>query len=119
MLRFANRILLVLIGIAIVGGTSVQLVQASRLATTIMSAGMPCDQMMPIADTGHQAPLAPCKGITPGCIKVMGCVSNLALPERLIGADTPVSFSRVVYWFGSSVLAGFDSPPEPVPPRTI
>ena len=119
MMECVRRLLLVLSGFAIVGGTSVQLTQATRFAAATMSADMPCDQMMAMADAGQQAPMGPCKGMTPNCIKLMGCVSIVALPVRLTGADTPISYSRVAYWSGSSVMAGVNTHPEPLPPRTI
>jgi hypothetical protein len=119
MLRFAHRLMLALIAFAIVGGTTVQLAQSSQYAAPMAIAGMPCDMMMPMADTaGHGQPMAPCKGMTPDCIKQMGCIVDVALPARLASADVTVPLSTVAYWSAWPEMAGQIREPEPLPPRT-
>ncbi len=81
-------------------------------------AGMPCDMAMPMADAGHGAPMAPCKGLTPECIKQMGCVANTALPARLADDDTVFAFGPVAYWSAWFEMTGVAPQPEPLPPRT-
>lgn len=87
------------------------------MMATVM-ADMPCDMAMPMADAGHGAPMAPCKGMTPECIKQMGCVTNTALPIRLADNDTSFVFSPVTYWSARFLMAGVARTPEPLPPRT-
>jgi hypothetical protein len=118
MLRFAHRLMLVLIAFAIVGGTTVQLAQSAQGAASVTMTGMPCDMMMPMTDTGHGTPMAPCKGMTPDCIKQMGCVADVGLPARLAGLESAVRFSMVDYWSAWSAMAGVDRAPDPMPPRT-
>jgi hypothetical protein len=110
--------MLALIAFAIVGGTTVQLAQSSQYAAPMAIAGMPCDMMMPMAEAGHGGPMAPCKGMTPDCIKQMGCVVDVALPARLASTDVTVLLSTVAYWSAWSEMAGLVREPDPLPPRT-
>lgn len=116
---FVRKLLAILIAFAIVGGTSVQSAQAAGFAAATMLTVMPCDQMMGMADAGHSVPMAPCKGMTPDCIKQMGCVTVVALPVRMVQADTAFDFTMVVYWSVRSGMISRDSVPEPLPPRAI
>ena len=118
MLRFAHRLMLGLIIFAIVGGSTAQLAQSSQYSVSATMAGMPCDMTMPVADAGHGEPMAPCKGMTPDCIKQMGCVVNAALPVRLASTDVRVPLSTVAYWSAWSEMAGLIREPEALPPRT-
>jgi hypothetical protein len=118
MARFAYRLLLVLIVFAVVGGPMGPVAQSADLKAPTAMADMPCDMAMPMADAGHSVPMAPCKGLTPDCIKQMGCVVNVALPARLASADLAVVFSTVAYWAAVPELAGLVREPEPLPPRT-
>ena len=103
---------------AVIGGPTVQLAKpAASVAPTTM-ADMPCGMAMPVADAGHGAPMAPCKGLTPECIKQMGCIVDVALPARPAGSDVAVTFTAVSYWAARSELAGLIREPEPLPPRT-
>jgi hypothetical protein len=111
--------MLALIAFAIVGGTTVQLAQSSQYAAPMAMAGMPCGMMMSMADAGHGEPMVPCKGMTPDCIKQMGCiVVDVALPARLASTDVTVALSTVAYWSAWSEMAGLAREPEPFPPRT-
>jgi hypothetical protein len=72
-----------------------------------------------VIDAGHGGPMAPCKGMTPDCIKQMGCcVVDYALPARLESTDLVVPLSTVAYWAAWSQMAGLSREPEPLPPRT-
>jgi len=119
MVKAAYRFLLALIVFAVIGGPMVHLAQpaAASMSATAM-ADVPCDMAMPMADAGHGAPMAPCKGLTPECIKQMGCVANVALPIRLVDAEAVFTFSPVTYWSARSSMAGVAREPEPLPPRT-
>ncbi len=119
MLRHAQRFLLVLIVFALVGAPSAQLAQSAGYTAPITMANMPCDQMTPAADTGQGTPMTPCKGLTPGCVKQMGCIVNVALPTKLVGTQTALSFAKVDYWSALAQPAGVASQPDPQPPRTI
>ncbi len=118
MVRFACRFLLVLIVFAVIGGPTLHLAQPPQFAPPVAMGDVPCDMMMPVADAGHGAPMVPCKGMTAGCIKQMGCVADVALPTRLAGTDVVLAFSPVAYWSARSLMAGVAREPEPLPPRT-
>ena len=128
MLKVAHRLLLVIVVFALVGATSIQLAHSAKFSVSIISAGMPCDMMMPVADAAagqtvvdesHGTPMAPCKGMTPDCIKQMGCITDPGFPARLTVTDFSVPSILVSYWYSRSVMAGLHRIPEPMPPRTI
>jgi hypothetical protein len=118
MLRLGYRLMLALILFAMVGGQTAQLAQATAYAAPSTIAGMPCDMMLPMADAGPGKPMVPCKGMTPDCIKQMGCVVDFALPAPLGITDVAVPLSTVAYWSAWSQMAGLIREPEPLPPRT-
>jgi hypothetical protein len=119
MLRVAHRLLLVLIAFAIVGGTTAQLARSAQSIAPMTMAGMPCDMMMPAASSERGEPMTPCKGMTPDCIKQMGCVADVALPARLANNEFVAHFTTVDYWSAMSELAELVNTPEPLPPRTV
>jgi hypothetical protein len=118
MLRILRRLLCVLIAFAIIGETT-QLAQSAQYAAPMTMAGMPCDMVMPTADADHGKPMAPCKGMTPDCVKMMGCVADVAFPARLMSHEFAAHFTKVDYWSASSAMAALVHTPEPLPPRTI
>lgn len=131
MLRFLRPFLLALIAFAMIGGTTAQLARsAALLAPVTMTSmtptamtpatitGLPCDMIAPMAGAEHGAPMMPCKGITPDCIKQMGCVVDTGLPVRLAGHHVAVRFSAVDYWNAWPRVTGLAHAPEPLPPRT-
>jgi hypothetical protein len=70
MLKMVHRLLIVIVAFALVGGTSVQLIQSASFGASMVSAGMPCDMMTSMADAttgqtmaddGQGDPMAPCK----------------------------------------------------------
>jgi hypothetical protein len=120
MLKAVRHFLVLLIAFAIVGGTTSELARSAQYVVAPMTmAGMPCDMAMPAAASGDTKPMPPCKGMTPDCIKLMGCVTVTALPARFRIHEITVQYSAVDYWTVSSELASLDHEPEPLPPRTI
>ena len=119
MVHRLHQFLLVLIAFALIGGTSSQLARSAEYVAPIVMTGMPCDVMMPLAGRQDHKPIPPCKGMTPDCIKQMGCISDAALPARTMGLDVAKTFSEVDYWSAWHTLADFVREPEPLPPRTI
>ena len=114
--HFARTLLFALIAFAIVGGTSVQLATSAMAIVPTVMAETPCDMAM--SDAGRDKPMAPCKGLTPDCIKQMGCITDVALPARVKTVNLPVLFTTVDYWQVRSDMAGTDRTPDPMPPRT-
>jgi hypothetical protein len=119
MMKAVRRLLLVLIAFAVAGGTTTQLAQSAQYAAAMTMVGTPCDMMMPAAGTDHSKPMTPCKGMTPDCIKLMGCITDVALPAPFMSHAFTVRFAAVDYWPALLELAELVSTPEPLPPRTI
>ncbi len=63
--------------------------------------------------------MMPCKGMTPDCIKQMGCVTDAALPARLVSTAFAAHFTVVDYWSALAELTDLVRTPEPLPPRTV
>jgi hypothetical protein len=120
MIRVLRPFLFVLIAFAIVGGTTTQLAQSAQSIAPMTMASMPCNMMMmPAAGADHGKPMAPCKGMTPDCIKLMGCVTAVGLPARFVSHAFAGHFTTVDYWSALSKLTSLARTPEPLPPRTI
>lgn len=124
MLRICRHFLLLLIAFAIIGGTTSELAYSAQYIAPMTMAGMPCDMAIPASASGDTKPMPPCKGMTPDCIKLMGCVligcvTVTALPTGFLTHEITVRYSTVTYWTGSSTPASLDHEPEPFPPRTI
>lgn len=63
---------------------------------------------------------APCKGLTPACIDVMGCVVPVAIPIQVpILSQLASGWSEVAYVTATPRLAGRSIPPDPFPPNTL
>jgi hypothetical protein len=119
MRQLLRQILFALIAFAMVGGTTTQLARAAASVAPMTMAGVPCDMSMPTAGAERGSPMVPCKGMTPDCIKQMGCVADTGLPVRVASHASAARFSAVEYWDIRSEVTGFIYAPEPLPPRTI
>src|ERR1700722_12179734 len=93
MLKVVRRFLILLIAFAVVGGTTTELARSAQYGAPMTMAGMPCDMAMPAS--GDTKPMPPCKGMTPDCIKLMGCVTVTALPARFPTHRMTVRYSMV------------------------
>jgi hypothetical protein len=118
MLRALRQFLLVLIAFAIVGGTTAQLARSAQYAAPMTMTGMPCDMTAMAAGADHDKPMMPCHGMTPDCIKQMGCITDTGLLARPFSDEIVVHASAVDYWTAWPKLAGLTQEPEPLPPRT-
>jgi hypothetical protein len=120
MVQRLRQLLLLLLAFAFIGGTSAQLARAAEYAAPMDVMSMPCDMTtMSHAGMPDDQPMPPCKGLTPDCIKQMGCVTDAGLPARTISLDFAVHLSDVDYWSAWSSVDDFVREPEPLPPRTI
>jgi len=117
MRRPLRQFLLVLIAFAIVGGTTAQLARSAQYAAPMTMTGMPCDMTALATGADHDKPMMPCHGMTPDCIKQMGCISDTGLLARPLSDEIVVHSSAVDYWTAWSKLAGLAREPEPLPPR--
>jgi hypothetical protein len=121
MLKFARRLLIVVTGLAFLGGATLQIMPVAE-AQTMPSSGtttqtqLPCDPMVAMTQAANPAGgTVPCRGITPDCIKQMGCigVANL-LPAE--GLATPIVYAAIIYWPVRQLLDGVAHEPDLLPP---
>ncbi len=117
MLRFARRLLVVLVALAVIGGSAPAFARAFQQAGSTAMADMPCHMSMHIAKHGDHHQPDPCKGNPSDCCAQM-CGTAAGLPSQIAGASVPVLFTRVDYSAVRSQMTGVPSAPEPLPPRT-
>lgn len=114
--RFLLWMMLVLFGLAFLGGTTVQALlpgSASKLARV--------DSPMPgCADeaTAQKGTPAPHKGITPDCVKLMKCLGIPFPPGQALVASAPVAYATAAYWSHDPLRGGLSPAPLPFPPRS-
>ena len=113
-----RRILFLLVAFAVLGVTTAEAARPVAFADMSGDSAMPCDMTMPAEMTGGMDAPSPCKGMTPDCIKMMGCVTISALPAHFVSAESAVEYRTVIYWTADPELAGQTPAPEPQPPRT-
>jgi hypothetical protein len=113
-----RRILFLLVAFALVSGTTAEFARAAQYVAPMTMDGMPCNMAMPMSVSGDTKPIAPCKGMTSDCLKLMGCVTVTALPTRYTTQAIVVEYGVVGYPTFSSKLTGLDHRPDPFPPRT-
>ena len=119
MYKAFRHILLLLVAVAFVGGTTTELARSAQFGLTASATGMPCDTMtMPTSAAGDAQPMQPCKGMAPDCNKLMGCITVDAAPVQFQTLASIVQYSVIDYWTPASVLTSSDLEPEPLPPRT-
>ncbi len=119
MLRILRHILLVLVAVALVGGTAVESARAASHAPMMLMNGIPCDMQMPAADLDHSKSPMPCKGVTHDCINMVGCVTISALLAQFAPQAIP-AFHRVrAIWADVFDRASLNHQPDHLPPRTV
>ncbi len=117
MLHTLRHILLVLVAIALVGGTAAESARAASHGPMMLMNGIPCDMQMPVSDLDHSKPMAPCKGMTHDCINMAGCVTTSALPAQFVTQEFPI-FQRVrAVWADVFDRTSLYRQPELLPPR--
>jgi hypothetical protein len=79
---------------------------------------VPCDHMTAMGQPGSAVPGhdTPCKGITPDCVKQMGCIGVPSVPVRADVLATPVSYVAVTYCSPQPTLGGLSPEPDLFPP---
>ncbi|HVJ54928.1 MAG TPA: hypothetical protein VM689_20880 [Aliidongia sp.] len=118
MCRWLRNMLFLIVAGALIGGTTLELAHSASYGSVLVSADMPCDMAMAASASGDAKPMPPCKGMTPECIKLMGCVTVSALPGHFLIHEAVMQYSVIDYWTSVFELDGLDREPEPLPPRT-
>ena len=102
-----KRLLTLGLMLALVIGTTAQLMPSSIAETRMMSAEM----------AGRGAgPQAPCTGHMPNCVDHVGCVTVSALPTSPASIAAPVEWTSLGYDLAPESLAGIFVKPELSPP---
>lgn len=109
-------LMLALVGLAFLGGATVQALPPGGMPAAAAGAGfMPgCTDAAMAQDEGAPAPH---KGITPDCVKVTKCLGIPSLPVRTGPASAPVTYAAAAYWTVNPLPGGLSPPPAPFPPR--
>jgi hypothetical protein len=118
MARVLRQILLLLVAFPVVSGTTWEAARAAQFTAATVAAGAPCDMAMTASPSDDTKPMAPCKGMTPDCMKQICCVTATALPAHFLTLASTVWYGAIDYWVSTAELAGLDRQPEPLPPRT-
>jgi hypothetical protein len=119
-----RQLLIVVTAVAFVGGATLQImpvaeVQTAQAPGTGTQANLPCDQMAAMVQVpGLAGETMPCKGITPDCIKQMGCIGVPTLVPA-DGLATPVVYTAIIYWPGRQLLDGVSHEPDLLPPINL
>jgi hypothetical protein len=121
--RTLRQLIVVLTIFAFLSGTVVQampMLQANGQpsAVAMKVAKSPCDHMAAMEQSGKAAPgqKMPCKGITPGCMKQIGCIGLPGIPARAEVLAEPLAYSSVVSWPPELILGGLSLEPDLFPP---
>jgi hypothetical protein len=119
---FLRRFVLVLTGLAFIGGATVQAMppsDAMRIAVVqpAMSPDGDCGSMKMDAQPAPSK-TTPCKTVELDCVKSMGCIGSPTIPGRSDGLAAPVQYARVAYWSTLSSRAGLSIEPDLFPPIT-
>ena len=62
---------------------------------------------------------APCKGMTPGCLGMAGCVALVAVGTLSPTTQPPLLVARLNLWPKTAVLLGRSIAPDPDPPSLL
>ncbi len=120
-----NRLLVVLIALALVGRASTPLYASATTmgasdAPMTMTGAVPCDQMdMTGHDTGS-GKSAPCNSMNFDCMLKMGCFATgatlAAIPATL---SVPIAYDAVSYELAFTARTGLSLAPDPFPPKSL
>jgi hypothetical protein len=114
--RSLRCLVLLIAGLAFLGGATVQALPPSSMAlSSMMGTPMPgCADaaMMPDTDGSVQH-----HGITPDCVKLMQCLGIPALPEQARLVEARIRYATILYWTPDRVLGGLSPEPTLFPPR--
>lgn len=121
LVRFLRCLLIALIGFGLFAGTTTQATQLTAMHSTVSAISTEkssCNRMAGATtpDVHASTDGAPCKSVTPGCVKQMTCLQTLALPERSARPYRLMKYARLAYWSGLHVPSGLDHEPDLFPP---
>jgi len=115
-----RRILAVMIVIAYVGATMLQVVPSYAASTGTNHAAMSHMDMGGMThDQNNPGDKMPCKGMLPGCVTDLGCIFLVSLPPPDLTPVTVTAWSSVSYDNRSQGLNGRTIKPALGPPISL
>ena len=122
LVRLLRRAVVLLVASAFLGGATIQALPPSDLLSppardvmAAMDAMADCPLMQAAHQSGPAKPM-PCNGMTPDCMKWMGCIGFPSLPTPVAQASAPVEYGRVAYWSAVRLGDGVSIKPNLLPP---
>lgn len=101
---------------AIITGLTLQ-IAGSAVASAGQHAMSPTMEMAAMdMGNGCDQPASPCKGMTPDCINIMGCVMNTATPVAPLAVFEPLLWVAISYFSLHAMPMGVSIKPEHSPP---
>lgn len=121
--RLLRWLVLVLVGLAFLGGTTIQALPPSNMAVMGKASATPMPGCAKMAssmaqDTDTPTPVSPHKGITPDCVKLTQCLGVPDLPMQPQLAQATVAYVAIAYWRPVHLLDGLSPVPAPFPSRS-
>lgn len=114
-----RRFVILVTALAFLGGATVQALPPSDLLATPAAgdtgATTNCDHMG-TGDVGSTKQPMPCTGITPDCLKWMGCIGSPNLPSVAGQVPAPIEYDRIAYWATPSSGGSITAAPPLLPP---
>ena len=111
-----RRVGILLLALAFVVGWTTQMMPRALAIpqSSLCPMGMVSEPAEMSADADQSS--MPCKGMTPTCIDVMGCVVTVAVPLAPLSTPTVLKWAEVAYSCTISLPTGRSVPPDLFPP---
>jgi len=121
-LKFLHRLVIALTSLAFVASATLQ-IAPPVMALSVAQAPQTSVPIHDCPDMVGGKPAAPvpmdmpCQRMTPECLKAMGCVGFLVLPQYSAQVASPVRYGRVAFSSRREVYKDLGVEPLPLPPR--
>lgn len=123
MLLFVHRLLILATALAFLGGATLQampVASVQEVQADATQASLPCEHMAAMTQASEPTNESqPCKGVTPDCIKQMGCIGVPNLLPASEAVATLVEYATITYWSPRLMLDGVSHQPDLFPPIAL
>ena len=121
--RVTRRFVIALTSLAFLAGSALQAAPPSMasIAVSDQTTSIPVSDCAEMAADTTSAPVPmkmPCQGMTPECVKAMGCIGLLALPLHSAQVGSPICYGRVIFSSRHEVSQSLGIEPLLFPPRS-
>jgi len=122
--KIIREFVVVLTSFAFVAGLTLQVAPPSAASVTVLvqAPSVPihdCAEMAADSTSALTPMKVPCRGMTPECMKAMGCIGLLALPLHFAQVGSTICYNRVVFSSRREVSQGLGIEPLLFPPRPV